>query len=177
MDLNGSFTVHPMVTTLYEIVASNESGDEARCTTEVKVKVVHHELSCTIWAHPAHLSEGESTTLEWSSVGATNADISGLGPVSVQGSQSVTPLVDTTYTMTVHDEIGQTFTCSTEVTVTKQKRTIKCIVPSDMMPAEEHKGVLAGFVQGAFSSFGGFLSNLGIQNDWTDAEVQIQSGY
>jgi hypothetical protein len=176
VDLNGSFSVSPTMTTTYQIVVSNDSGAQITCDTTVKVKEVHHELSCDIEASPEHIKKGDSTTLTWSSVGAVDANISGIGSVSVNGSQSVSPADDTTYEMTVHDNTGQTFTCSTDVTVTKKQEVIQCIVPSDMMPSsEDNKSKLVDFIQQGLAGFGNFLSSIGISNSWADAKVIVTS--
>jgi hypothetical protein len=178
VNLNGSFTVYPTVTTTYQIVASNDAGQQVTCNATVTVKVVQHDLSCTITASPAHITKGESTTLTWSSVGAIDASITDIGSVSTNGSQSVTPDVDTTYTMTVHDDIGQTFTCSTDVTVTKQKQVIKCILPSEMMPADEtQKNKLVWYLEQGFESFSGWMATMGVDDWWGDSELKVVSAY
>lgn len=177
VDLNGSFSVSPTMTTTYEIVASNDNNQQVICDTTVKVKEVHHRLSCDIEASPEHIQKGDSTTLTWSSVGAIDASVSGIGSVSLNGSQSVMPGSDTTYEMTVHDNTGQTFTCSTDVTVTKHKQVIKCIVPPDMLPqSEDNRSKLVEFLHQGLVGFGSFLNALGISNSWADTNVILLNG-
>src|SRR5947209_1926876 len=112
----------------------------------------------------------------WTSEGAANASSSGIGSVSLQGSQSIYPQADTDYEMTVHDSIGETFTCNTDVTVTKNKQVIKCIVPSDMLPDDGNKNKLVDFLHQGLVGFGSFLTTLGISNSWAQTDVVVTGG-
>jgi hypothetical protein len=49
---------------------------------------------------PAIINKGQSSTLNWKCVGATNLNISGIGDVPLQGSTNVSPASTTTYTAT-----------------------------------------------------------------------------
>jgi hypothetical protein len=167
-----------MTTTLYQIIATNSAGTQVTCNTTVVVHEIQHDLSCTIYANPAHIEKGESSTLTWTSVGATSADISSIGSVSVNGSQSVSPDHDTTYTMTVHDDYGQTFTCHTDITVTKEKQVIKCILPSDMLPEDQNqRAMLTTYLTQGFQSFSTWMQGWGVADWWGDSELQLQSEY
>jgi hypothetical protein len=69
----------------------------------------------TFIATPAQIMAGESSTLNWNVVGATNVTIDqGIGVVATNGSRSVSPAVTTTYTLTAN---GSTGTRSRAVTV------------------------------------------------------------
>jgi hypothetical protein len=61
------------------------------------------------------LALGESTTLEWQVVGATEVTISGLGPQTLQGRVEVTPYSNTTYVMVARNLSGE---ASASVTIT-----------------------------------------------------------
>ncbi len=55
----------------------------------------------TLTATPATITEGANTTLEWSSTNAVSVKSSNFGATGVNGSVSVSPVVTTTYTITV----------------------------------------------------------------------------
>jgi peptidoglycan hydrolase-like protein with peptidoglycan-binding domain len=50
--------------------------------------------TCAISASSDNISLGQSTTLSWTSTGATSASLSGIGSVATAGSQSVSPSTD-----------------------------------------------------------------------------------
>lgn len=61
----------------------------------------------SLTASPASIMKGKSSTLTWTSQNATNCDIlPGIGSVQPQGSTTVTPDMDTTYTLTCKGEGG-----------------------------------------------------------------------
>src|SRR5215510_726981 len=72
----------------------------------------------TISADPSTIEKGQSSTLTWSSTGATNVSIDqGIGDVSTSGSRSVSPSSSTTYTISAKGE-GGAAQASTRITVT-----------------------------------------------------------
>jgi len=84
------------------------------------------------------ISVGQSTTLNWVVDNATNVSISpGIGNVSADGSQSVSPSATTTYTLTATNATGSA-TASTTVTVTAQS-----------VPGDSPTGVIPQFGVGA----------------------------
>jgi len=97
VDVNGSIQVSPTETTTYTITATNAGG-----TTTANVAVtVLFPPTVTISADPTTLMPGESSTLSWSSTNAESASIDqGIGPVSVNGTTTVSPTETTTYTIT-----------------------------------------------------------------------------
>ena len=68
-------------------------------------------------ASPSSIEKGESSTLTWSTTGATNVTIEpGIGDVSTSGNRSVSPNATTTYTLTAKGEGGIT-TATEQVSV------------------------------------------------------------
>ena len=68
-------------------------------------------------ASPSSIEKGESSTLTWSTTGATNVTIEpGIGDVSIKGNRSVSPNATTTYTLTAKGEGGIT-TATEQVSV------------------------------------------------------------
>ena len=66
---------------------------------------------------PGSITKGESATLNWTSQGATNCDINPvIGPVSPQGSMTITPAADTTYSLSCSGP-GGTSNSSANITV------------------------------------------------------------
>jgi hypothetical protein len=61
----------------------------------------------TLAAAPASIIAGQSSTLSWSSSGATTVSINqGVGLVAASGTRAVTPSVNTTYTITATNTVG-----------------------------------------------------------------------
>lgn len=73
--------------------------------------------SANFSSSPSSIEKGESSTLTWSTTGATNVTIEpGIGDVSTGGNRSVSPNATTTYTLTAKGEGGIT-TATAEVSV------------------------------------------------------------
>lgn len=118
---SGSVLVTPSVTTTYTLTANGPNGP---ATSQATV-TVYPKPTSTLSAIPASIVEGTSTTLNWTSTNATAATINnGVGGVTPVpgGSVSVSPLVTTTYTLTVTGAGGQ-HTSQTTVTVTPNNFT------------------------------------------------------
>ncbi len=62
--------------------------------------------TASITADPNVIDQGQSTTLTWKSSDASQLSISGIGPVSSSGTQSVSPTRSTTYTLTAKGDGG-----------------------------------------------------------------------
>jgi len=72
--------------------------------------------TASLTANPNTVDRGQSTTLTWQTTYATDVSITGIGAVSANGSQSVTPADSTTYTLTAKGD-GGTQTATARVTV------------------------------------------------------------
>jgi hypothetical protein len=68
-------------------------------------------------ASPPAISSGGSTMLSWNVSGATQVTITGIGPVNSTGSQVVSPVVTTNYTLTATSSGGSLATQTVTVTV------------------------------------------------------------
>lgn len=72
--------------------------------------------TCTMSASPASIAIGSSTSLTWSSSNGSSASLNqSIGSVGTAGSQSVSPVTNTTYTLTVTNSAGSTATCGATV--------------------------------------------------------------
>jgi peptidoglycan-associated lipoprotein len=72
--------------------------------------------TASLTANPNTVDKGQSTTLTWQTTNATDVSITGIGAVSANGSQSVTPSDSTTYSLTAKGD-GGSQTATARVTV------------------------------------------------------------
>jgi hypothetical protein len=102
----------------FTLTVTNTSGLSASANalvTTVHAATGPQVLFCT--AQPLTIAPGQSTTLEWTTSGATSVTITpGVGPVANSGSVSVTPTQSTNYVVTATNSAGSA-TCSIGVTV------------------------------------------------------------
>jgi hypothetical protein len=109
----GSVAVSPASTTTYTLTAAGGGRTETAQVTVVVTGATF--LSC--FATPATITQGQSTTLTWTTQSATSVSIApGIGAVGASGTLSVTPSQSTNYTLTAAGQ-GATSTCSIGVTV------------------------------------------------------------
>ncbi len=110
--LQGSTSVSPKVTTTY-ILTARSGGGEA--TASVTITVIPKVVITSFTANPAIITTaGGASKLTWTTTGATGATITGVGSVTTNGSVDVTPVSDTTYTITASNS---RFTAKATVTV------------------------------------------------------------
>lgn len=109
--LDGSIEVSPEETTTYTITWTGKDGT---ATDTVTVTVVEPP-TVSISADKTTIDSGESVTLTWTSENAVGCTIDeGIGSVSLNGSQVVTPSKTTTYIITAQ---GQLSSSSDSVTI------------------------------------------------------------
>jgi phospholipase C len=79
---------------------------------------VQQQLAITLTSDKSQVAAGQSATLTWTSQGAASVDIQPTpGPVSLNGSTTVSPSQNTTYTATAHDASGNAKTAQVTITV------------------------------------------------------------
>jgi len=128
---NGSIVLSPTETTTYIITATGQDGSVSESVT---LTVVDPGVlpSLEISASPETIGYSDSTVITWNSLNAVSCAIEpGIGPVSNTGSIMVSPVQDTTYTITGINSGGS---ASASVTV-----TVTCynpIVSVDIEPNE-----------------------------------------
>jgi hypothetical protein len=66
---------------------------------------------------PLSIQPGQQSTLSWTTTGATQASISGIGSVVLNGSMTVSPAQTTTYTLSATSSDGKTVTAPITITV------------------------------------------------------------
>lgn len=114
------------VNTVYRLTATNANGDT--CNTAVSVTclppVVVPPKCESFTANPTTITVGESSLLTWDTTNATRVAINnGIGDVAADGSISVSPLVTTTYLLTVFGTDSQKAYCEQQVTVVPKEVT------------------------------------------------------
>ncbi|MEO7145168.1 MAG: OmpA family protein [Bryobacteraceae bacterium] len=112
---SGNASVSPTTTTTYQLTARNKTSEDNATATVVVTQPKVELTSCS--ATPTNIMAGESATLTYQTVNATQVSISGLGSEANSGSVTVTPTATTTYTITAANQFGSN-TCNVTVTVT-----------------------------------------------------------
>ena len=115
--LSGNQTVSPNYDSTYTLVCSN-AHHSTTCSATVDV-AIEDEPSCSISANPTSITNGNYSTLNWSSNNASYCYASNAwsGTKSTSGSQSVSPSSTSTYSLTCYNGYYGSITCSTTVNV------------------------------------------------------------
>lgn len=109
---SGSAIVRPTETRTYTLTAKNKNGTSTAGVT-IKVQPAARILSFT--ASPSQsFKPGDPVRLAWSTSGAVEVSISGIGAVTPTGQLDVTPQTDTVYTLTAR---GAKNTATQSITV------------------------------------------------------------
>jgi hypothetical protein len=116
--LTGSVTVSPAATTTYTLTATGPAGNStATATVTVGAGVNTTAQIIRFEANPVTIQPGQQSTLSWSTTGASQVSISGVGGVTANGSTTVTPSQTTVYTLSATGSDGKTVTAPITVTV------------------------------------------------------------
>ncbi|MGA2961611.1 MAG: alkaline phosphatase family protein [Candidatus Korobacteraceae bacterium] len=100
------------------VQAWDSAGNVFKQSETITVSSSPSAPTVSIGVSPSTIIGGQSSTLSWSSTGATSAQIdNSIGTVATSGSVTVSPTTTTTYTITVVGT-GGTTTAQTTVTVT-----------------------------------------------------------
>jgi putative Ig domain-containing protein len=112
----GSTNVSPTTTTTYTLTATNAAGS-VMSTASVTINGTSKPAIDSFSANPTSITSGSSSTLSWTTMGATNIVITpgSFTSTSANGSTSVSPTATTTYTLTATNANGST---TSTVTVT-----------------------------------------------------------
>ncbi len=113
---SGSVTVSPTQTTTYTLTANGPTG-LVTATQTVTVSGTGNPQIIRFEASPLNIQPGQSSTLSWTTSGASSVSISGIGNVAPNGSTQVSPAQTTTYTLTATGTDGRSVTAPVTVTV------------------------------------------------------------
>ncbi len=119
-------SVAPTVNKTYTMTVTNSAGVTATCNTTVTVTTPDAPLCDYFNANPVTINRGDSTVLSWGTTRADSASINnGIGSVAVDGTYTVSPLENTTYTLSLVG-VGGTTQCNIPVTVTQPHSNLSC---------------------------------------------------
>ncbi|WP_306591897.1 RHS repeat-associated core domain-containing protein [Geothrix sp. 21YS21S-4] len=147
---SGSMWVVPGTSTTYTLTATNNLDPSKSVTASAAVTVIQKPV-ISFSASPTSVNVGNSTTLSWSITNnPTSVTIdNGIGGVGASGSLAVTPLSNTTYTITASN-LGGTTSAQVSISVT-QKPVIVSFTASPSGITKGRSSTLAWVVQGADS--------------------------
>lgn len=139
--LNGSRTVNPATTTIYQLTAHTAGGDivatvqvTVQESGEAPVDAGQKAVVQYFTAAPTSINAGESATLQWEVTGADSVEIDqGIGPVALNGTSAVNPAATTTYLLTAHAAGGDAVA------------TVMVTVQSVAAPVQTAKPVIQAF--------------------------------
>lgn len=132
---SGRKSISPSETTRYTITATNKAGKSTKSVIVTVNQGMPVVVSFT--ASPSTVTSGQSVTLKWVVNGATTVRLEGTGTVPATGSQVVTPVATTTYTLTATNKAGIT---TATVTVTMTKGSIPVITGFTATPEAIEEG-------------------------------------
>jgi len=117
---SGTLSVSPTQTTTYTLTATGASGTvNSSVTVTLGTPGPGNPQIIRFEANPLTIAPGGTSTLSWSTSGATTVTITpNVGSVPVNGSTTVTPSATTTYTLTASSADGHSVTAPVTVTVT-----------------------------------------------------------
>ena len=124
---NDSTSVTPNTTTLYTGTFEGSDGSTITCDALVTVDGTPPVgPTCSMNFNPTAVITGGSSTLTWTSTGATSGIIdNGVGSVVINDSMSITPIGASTYTGTFTGPNG-IVTCSASISVSPSGCTYNC---------------------------------------------------
>jgi uncharacterized cupredoxin-like copper-binding protein len=115
---SGSTSVSPTQTTTYTLTATGAGGTTNQSVTvQVGGVAAGNPQIVRFEANPLSITPGGTSTLSWTTTGASQVSISGVGNVNVNGSTTVSPTQTTTYTLTATSSDGKSVTAPITVTV------------------------------------------------------------
>lgn len=104
--VNGSRAVNPTQTTSYVLTATGRSGS-VTSTAVVQVGTGQAPRVIRFVATPMEITPGDQVTLTYQVENATDVTISGVGRVEPNGTSTVRPTANTTYTLTARNPQGE----------------------------------------------------------------------
>jgi len=119
---SGSVSVSPTATTTYTLTATGPGGTVTATTTVQVGTLVGNPQIIRFEANPVSIAPGQSSTLSWTTTGATSVTISPtVGSVTLNGSTQVTPQQTTTYTLTATSQDGHAVSAPVTVVVAPER--------------------------------------------------------
>jgi len=117
--LTGSRTEAITQSTTFNLTATDADGNTVSCLAPVAVAdpaVFTCENNVSFSASDTSITRGQSSTLTWSTTNVDSLTISGINATALSGNQSVSPTVDTTYTLAAIQG-SETISCPVTINV------------------------------------------------------------
>lgn len=115
--------------TTFTGTATGANGQTITCSDAVTVSTEPPAPLCEISLNKSSIVVGESAVVTWNTTNVVTAIINqGIGNVAVDGSQTVSPTQNTTYTLTGTSANGTTVTCSAPIVVTNTPPAPSCVM-------------------------------------------------
>ncbi len=142
---SGSTSVSPTVTTVYTLTATNSVGSSTLTVTVTVNPAANKPAINSFSASPTSINSGSSSSLSWSTTGASSLAITpgSFTSTSASGSTSVSPTATTTYTLTATNATGST-TSTAKVTVTSGGSGGALAIATTSCPAGTQGAAYAG---------------------------------
>ena len=105
VDLSGTSTVNPTDTITYTLTARNAQGEVTATAVVSVLKPV--KILNFVADPPSSPNSGAPVTLRWTTTDATDVIITGVGSVPVNGTVTVNPTVDTSYSLVAYGKRSQ----------------------------------------------------------------------
>ena len=170
---NGSTTVSPTVTTTYTITVTGPGGT---ATAGFTVTVSAALLTVTISATPPTITEGQSSTLTWTSTNADSATLdNGIGVVPINSTLTVSPAATTMYTLTATNSEG-TATDNATVTVVPAPEPAAKVTRGGINVALDNPRQLIRSSSGQIYYFSGDGGHTGFWDGWVEVHTSSVSG-
>lgn len=118
VNTQGSMTISPSTDTSYYLSCTGPGGTSNSSANVTVAAMKASAPTSSLSVTPVSVTRGETATLNWNSQNATNCDLQpGIGRVETQGSKEITPVADTSYTLTCSGPGGGTSTSTANVSV------------------------------------------------------------
>lgn len=150
--VRGSTNVSPTVTTTYTLTATDTAGS-ATSTQTITVGAEGKPAISSFTASPTTINAGSSSTLSWSTSGATGIAIAPgtFTSTSADGSTTVSPTATTTYTLTATDAAGSVTSTQAVTVNTGSKPAISSFTASPASVNSGSSSMLSWTTSGATS--------------------------
>jgi len=124
----------------FRLTVTDDRGAQGIARTSVTTTAPKLAKITRFQASPSSIKPGQSATLDWQVFGADSVSISGIGSVSANGSQQVSPTQTTTYVLTAHSAAGD---ATASVTVAVGSTPFPSITACQVQPTAIKPGGVA----------------------------------
>jgi hypothetical protein len=132
-----TFTASSAQSYAFRLTVKDNFGGQSSAQVYVTTVASTAPQIASFVASPTSITAGQSSTLSWSTIGATSVTISSIGTVPLNGTDPVSPTVTTTYTLTATNANGSVNATATVTVNTPQTSLTACYAsPANIMAGE-----------------------------------------